>query len=171
MHGAIYQSELLCLEPQTFSAVTLFDFLRCLWTSKQLTNALYYMKKKEVLLAFHLRSIVFLQCSPIWSLLLCSVVESPRWFHIAFDAPYYLDPTLRPGFLSTITCSTMMPLTAALLCILVLCCRIQKLELAATISWIGWRFHFLYWICGIPQQQDGENSTTATTFQILTHNT
>ena len=41
---------------------------------------------------------------------------------------------------------TMMPITAALLCILVLCCRIliswKKLELAATISWIGWRFHF-----------------------------
>ena len=41
---------------------------------------------------------------------------------------------------------TMMPVTAALLCILVLCCRIpiswKKLELASTISWIGWRFHF-----------------------------
>ena len=41
---------------------------------------------------------------------------------------------------------TMMPVTAALLCILVLCCRIpiswKKLELAATISWIGRHFHF-----------------------------
>ena len=40
---------------------------------------------------------------------------------------------------------TMMPVTAALLCILVLCCRIpislKKLELA-TISWICWRLHF-----------------------------
>ena len=39
-----------------------------------------------------------------------------------------------------------MPVTAALLCVLVLCCRIpiswKKLELASTISWIGWRFHF-----------------------------
>ena len=41
---------------------------------------------------------------------------------------------------------SMMPVTAALLCVLVLCCRIpiswKKLELASTISWIGWRFHF-----------------------------
>ena len=38
-----------------------------------------------------------------------------------------------------------MPLTAGLLCTLVLCFRIPiswKLKLAATISWIGWRFHF-----------------------------
>ena len=52
------QSGLPCLQPKTFSAVTLFEVRRkilwlCLLTSNQLTNAWYYMKKNEVSLAFH----------------------------------------------------------------------------------------------------------------------